>query len=50
MITSVMQGSYVRRIRQQLWFNHRSKDLDLIPAGEAKWRGWVGRGLGLFED
>ena len=23
----------VRRIRQQLWFNHRCKDLRLVPAG-----------------
>ena len=23
----------VRRIRQQLWFNHRCKDLGLVPAG-----------------
>ncbi|XP_078355921.1 uncharacterized protein LOC144640707, partial [Oculina patagonica] len=25
--------STVRRIRQQLWFNHRCKDLGLVPAG-----------------
>ena len=25
--------SIVRRIRQQLWFNHRCKDLGLVPAG-----------------
>ena len=23
----------VRRIKQQLWFNHRCKDLGLVPAG-----------------
>ena len=26
-------GKYVRRIRQQLWFNHRCKDHGLVPAG-----------------
>ena len=29
----ISYASNVRRIRQQLWFNHRCKDLDLVPAG-----------------
>ena len=29
----ISYASNVRRIRQQLWFNHRCKDLGLVPAG-----------------
>ena len=29
----ISYASTVRRIRQQLWFNHRCKDLGLVPAG-----------------
>ena len=29
----ITYASTVRRIRQQLWFNHRCKDLGLVPAG-----------------
>ena len=30
---NISYASNVRRIRQQLWFNHRCKDLGLVPAG-----------------
>ena len=29
----ISYASNVRRKRQQLWFNHRCKDLGLVPAG-----------------
>ena len=29
----ISYASTVRRLRQQLWFNHRCKDLGLVPAG-----------------
>ena len=29
----ISYASNVRRIRQQLWFNHRCKDLRLVPSG-----------------
>ena len=29
----ISYASNVRRIRQQLWFNHRCKDLGLVPRG-----------------
>ena len=29
----ISYASNVRRIRRQLWFNHRCKDLGLVPAG-----------------